>query len=83
MWPVKPKMKESSHMWLAKPAILQSEYKKKNQLKKKSVCDDKKSIYPVHSYVASNKIKLYAANDQAKLYVVTQTSNETIYLQEI
>ena len=34
--PVQSIMKKSSHMWLAKPAILQSDYKKK-----KSVCDDK------------------------------------------
>ena len=36
MWPLKPIIKKSSHMWLAKPAILQSDYQKK-----KSVCDDK------------------------------------------
>ena len=29
MWPVKPEMKKSSHMQLAKPAIFQSDYKKK------------------------------------------------------
>ena len=30
MWPVKPAMTKSCHMVLAKPAMLQSNYKKKN-----------------------------------------------------
>ena len=42
MWPVKPAMTKSSHMQLAKPAILQSDYKKKTQVKQESVCDDRK-----------------------------------------
>ena len=41
MQPVKPIMKKTNHMQLAIPAILQSEYKKQNQMKNKSVCDDK------------------------------------------
>ena len=46
-------MKESSYMQLAKPAILESAYKKKNQMKKKSMCDYKncqstKSVKSVH-----------------------------------
>ena len=35
------------------------------------------------SYVTSSEIKLYVVSDQAKSYVVTQTSNETIHLQEV
>ena len=34
-------IEKSSHMWLAKPAILQSDYKKKNHMKQVFVCDDK------------------------------------------
>ena len=41
MWPVKPAMTKSSHMQLAKPAILQSHYKKKCQVKQLSLCNDK------------------------------------------
>ena len=41
MQPLKPAMK-SSNMWLAKPTVLQSNYKKiENQVKQESVCDDK------------------------------------------
>ena len=43
MQPVKPAKTKSSYMWLAKPAILQSNYKKKNQVKQVSVYDDKDS----------------------------------------
>ena len=41
------------------------------------------AIYPMCSYATSNEIKLYVVSDQAKSYVVTQTSNETSYLQEV
>ena len=43
-------------------------------------------IYQIYSYVASevsNEIKLYAVSDQVKSYVVSATSSDTIYLQEM
>ena len=39
------------------------------------------SIYPL--YVTKEAYKLYAVSNQAKSYGITQTSNETRYLQEV
>ena len=55
MQPVKPAMKKSSHMQLAKLAILQSDYKIKNQMKQLFVCDDKNCQSMQHIHICPVK----------------------------
>ena len=61
--PVKPAMK-SSHMWSVEPAMPQYSYKKKDQVKQVSLCNDKncqsiKCIYmwPVKSAMKSSHMQ--------------------------
>ena len=92
IWPVKPAMK-SKHMWSVEPAVLPFVYKKKNQMKHISVCDDKNC--------QSTKSAKYACDDrncesiqcihmqpasevsnEIKSYAVNETNHVTIQLQE-
>ena len=96
MQPMKPTMK-SSNMWSVEPALLHSSYKKKNQVKQESVCDDKncqstksvcddknfQSTKAIHTWPVKSTMKSsHVVSDQAKSYVVSETSNVTIQLQE-
>ena len=72
MQPVKPAMK-SSNMWSVEPAILQSSYKEKNQVKQESVCDDKncQSTKSIHMWQVKSAMK-------SSYMQVSSTSNYTI-----
>ena len=56
--PVKPAMK-SSHLQSVEPAMLQSSYKKKDQVKQVSLCDDKncKSTKSIHMWTVKSAMK--------------------------
>ena len=58
MLPVKPEMK-SSNMQSVGQAILQSNHKKKNQVKQQSVCDDKdcQSTKSIHMWPMKSTMK--------------------------
>ena len=58
MWPVKPTMK-SSNMWSVEQAMLQSSYKKRNQVKQESVCNDKncQSTKSIHMWALKSAMK--------------------------